>query len=158
MTKSMPKRRDKNQHMTEKDIKYGCLSKSLEDFLLLNPGDREKKYGKGKAKYYQRIIQEVDDSFRDVVLAYHRLPPEYSNKINLRLGLDLIRKEIMRQKSAKDQANFSISQASQSLGFVLNELAYPDVMTKLFRSDFNKVQDWLVILEHFPVELKKMPN
>ena len=144
--------------MTEKDIKYGCLSKSLESFLELSPNDREKKYGKGKTKYYQRIVLEVNDSFRDVVLAYHRLPSEYSNKIDLRLGLDLIRKEIMRQKSAKDQANFSISQASQALGFVLNELAYPDQMTKLYRNDFGKVQDWLVILEHFPVELKKMPN
>jgi len=144
--------------MTEKDIKYGCLSKSLESFLELSPNDREKKYGKGKAKYYQRIVKEVNDSFRDVVLAYHRLPPDYSKNINLRLGLDLIRKEIMRQKSAKDKANFSISQASQALGFVLNELAYPNQMTKLFRKDFDKVQDWLVILEHFPVELKKMPN
>ena len=144
--------------MTESNIKYGCLSKSLEDFLELGKDDREEKYGKGKAKYYQRIVLEVNDSFRDVVLAYHRLPPEYSNKINLRLGLDLIRKEIMRQKSAKDQVNFSVSQASQALGFVLNELAWPDAMSKLFRRDFTKVQDWLVILENFPVELKKMPN
>ena len=154
MTKTTHRKMGKKPYMTKNDIKYGCLSKSLEDFLMLYPADREKKYGKGKAKYYQRIVLEINDSFRDVVLAYHRLPPEYSKKIDLRLGLDLIRREIMRQKSAKDKANFSISQASQALGFVLNELVFPDQMTKLFRNDFDKVQDWLVILEHFNPDIK----
>ena len=156
MTNQMPKKTAKKVTMTENEVKYGCLSKSLENFLLMYEKERDEKYGKGKAKYYQRIVLEVQDSFRDIVLAYARLPPEYSRKINLRLGLDLIRKEITRQQLAKDKANFSISQASQSLGFVLNELAYPDNITKLFREDFDKVQKWLVVLEQLDPKLQKL--
>lgn len=155
MTKSLPKKRGKKQRMTENEIKYGCLSKSLVDFLKMNEKDREKKYGKGKAKYYQRIVKEVQESFSDISLAYGSLPPEYSRKIDLRLGLDLIRDEIMKQQSAKDKASFSISQASEGLNFVLTGLTYPDQVTKLFYDEFQKVQDWLVILEHFEPELKK---
>lgn len=155
MTSNLPKKTIKKTTMTKNEVKYGCLSKALENFLLLSPNEREKKYGKGKAKYYQRIVNEVQESFRDIVLAYARLPPEYSKKINLRLGLDLIRKEVMKQRSAKDKANFSISQASQALNFVLTGLAYPDQITRLFSNDFDKVQNWLVVLEDLEPELKK---
>lgn len=155
MTKPIPKKTAKKATMTENEIKYGCLSKSLENFLLLSEKERDQKYGKKKYKYYQRIVNEVQDSFRDIVLSYARLPPEYSKKIDLRLGLSLIRTEIMKQQSAKDRANFSISQASQALSFVLNDLAYPDQVTKLIRDEFDKVQNWLVVLNQFDPELKK---
>ena len=141
--------------MTENDIKYGCLSKSLVNFLEMHEDDRKKKYRKGEAKYYQRIVKSVEGSFRDIILAYSRLPSNYSRKINLQTNFNVIRDEIMLQQSAKDRASFSIGQAKQGLEYILTRLNYSEKMTNLFRDDFEKVHSWLVFLNSLEPELRE---
>ena len=140
--------------MTDSDIKYGCLSKSLENFLLMNKEKRDKIYGKGKAKYYQRIVRNVEESFRDAVIAYNYLPPEYSRKINLNTGFGMIQDEIIKQKSNKDKANFAIMQARKALGVINNELQYDESFTIMFENDFIKVQNWLTFLDKIDPDFK----
>lgn len=72
--------------MTKNEENYGSLSPSLRKFLSLNEKKRDEAYGKNKAKYYQRTVNTVQESFRDAVIAYNRLPPEYSRKIDLNVG------------------------------------------------------------------------
>ena len=141
--------------MTKTIEKYGCLSKSLKNFLLLSNDKREKVYGKNKAKLYERIVKNVQESFVDAVLAYNRLPPEHSRKINLNLGFNMVQEVIIKQKSQKDKANFAISQARQALRVINYELTYPEYFTKVFGKDFDKVQDWLVVLDNIDPELKE---
>lgn len=142
--------------MTKTIEKYGSLTKSLENFLELpNDKEREKMYGKNKAKLYERIVKNVQESFVHAVLAYHRLPPEYSRKINLNLGFNMVQKEIIKQKSQKDKANFAISQARQALHVINHELTYPDYFTNVFSKDFDKVQDWLAVLDNIDPKLKE---
>ena len=145
--------------MTKTIEKYGSLSKSLKNFLLLpNDEAREKVYGKNKAKLYERIVKNVQESFVDAVLAYHRLPPEHSRKINLNLGFNMVQEEIMKQKSQKDKANFAISQAREALGVINYELTYPEYFTNVFGKDFEKIQKWLVVLDNIDPELKEKKN
>jgi len=136
--------------------KYGSLTKSLENFLLLSSDKkREKVYGKNKAKLYERIVKNVQESFVDAVLAYNLLPPEYSRKINLNLGFNMVQEEIIKQKSPKDKANFAISQARQALQVINLDLTYPEYFTNVFDKDFEKIQKWLVVLDHIDPELKE---
>lgn len=142
--------------MTKTIEKYGSLSKSLKNFLELpNDEAREKVYGKNKAKLYERIVKNVQESFVDAVLAYNRLPPEHSRKIDLNQGFNMVQEEIMKQKSQKDKANFAISQARQALRVINHELTYPAYFTKVFGKDFDKVQDWLVVLDNIDLKLKE---
>lgn len=155
MTKSVPKKRVKKGQMTKNELKYGSLPKSLKKFLLMRKKEREETYGKGKAKYYQRTIEYIQESLYSITLAYGRLPSEYSRKIDLRLGLNLLRDEIMKKVEPKDKANYSISQASQGLNFVLTSLVYSDKLSRLFSDDFEKVQRWLTVLDQLEPQQKK---
>jgi len=156
MTNGTPKKTGKKATMTKSEEKYGSLTKSLEKFIVMNPGEREKAYGKNKAKLYERVVKNVEESFYDAVLAYNRLPPEYSRKIDLNMGFNMIQTEIIKQKSPKDKANFAITQAREALSVISNDLAYPDNLTKIFNPIFNTVQNWLVVLDDLEPELMKI--
>jgi len=140
--------------MTKYEEHYGSLSPALETFLEMTEKKRNEVYGKNKAKNYQRVVLNVQESFSHAVFAYGRLPPEYSKKIDLNMGFYMIQKEIIKQKSPKDRANFAISQARQALRVITVELGYPDYFIKLFYPDFEKVQNWLVVLDKLEPELK----
>jgi len=138
--------------MTKTEAKYGSLSKTLDKFLDMNAEEREKNYGKNKAKLYERVVKNVQESFNDAVFAYNRLPSQYTQKIDLNMGFNMIQQEIFKQKSPKDRASFAISQARNALMIIETQLSYGEHLVQLFGDDFARVQKWLSLLDsHEPV-------
>ena len=157
MTQSTPN--TKKPSKSQKKRRLGCFSNSEYDFLILNSTQKEEKYGKGKAKYYQRILESVQESFVDIATAYNYLPKQYSKKIDLSMGLDLIRESIL--KSSKENnvpeivAELVLSDAISNLHTINTNLGYPDELTKLFSNSLDNAINWLVYLKKQQPFMKK---
>jgi len=88
--------------MTEKKAKkeerYGCLTKSLEDFLYLSEEQRFEKYKYDVNKYYQRVVKNVNASITDIMIAYTNLPKEQQKKIPLISHVDTLVGYLAKQR------------------------------------------------------------
>lgn len=133
--------------MTEKHEKYGCLSKSLRDFLFLSEEKRKKKYGSGVYKMYERVIDNVDYSFQDCQIAYVHLPDDYRKKIDLITNYESMLREIKQHKITRNLPDIAISSVITELEGIVDRPNLDNKLKKLAEKDFDKVIDWLRFLE-----------
>ena len=131
--------------MTVKREKFGCLSKSLEDFLRMEPDDRFDKYGYDENKYYQRIVNNVNFSFGDVVLAFDKLPKEQKDKIDLYGHIEQLIQHI-KNKEADQTPDQLISTTKAGLSAILlAHIEYDNDLRIFAKPDFEKV---IALLNH----------
>ena len=128
--------------MTEKREKYGCWSQSLEKFLYMEEEERREKYGNDVNKYYERVVKNVNSTISDIMLAYHHLPQEQKEKINLLTHveslLDFVEEEEIKLKPKK-----IISHVKSELKAIIRGYVRDTNITKLAEPDFEKVYSWL---------------
>ena len=130
--------------MTRKEVKYGCLSKSLQKFLsIANEQKRRKVYGnKTAAKYYERIIKSVNGSFHDHLDVLLKLPDKYIEKIDFAGQYDSIITQAVSNKFIKHTPNRFQNETINHLHLIKKDI--PDgPMKKHTIQDINKVLDWL---------------
>jgi len=129
--------------MTEKQERFGCLSKSLEEFLYMKEDERRKKYGYDINKRYERVVKNVNDSFSDIMLAYEHLPDEQKNKIDLFTHIDSLLDFVQSKNLAKTPDKL-ISQTRTGLYALLRGRIDNDPkLSKLARRHFERAIDWL---------------
>jgi len=145
MTEKKPKKK-------KKDAKLGSLSKSLISFLSYdNHTKRKKKYGKKTAKYYERVIDNVNESFKDALtLIRSRLPDEYKEKINFNEQCSDILTEAVKYKWVESVPGVMLIETIEHLENMRNELGSIQIgelkkqrIKNLADDDFKKVIDWL---------------
>jgi len=133
MTVNKPKRPER----------YGCLSKSLEDFLYQNEDERFEKHDYDVNKYYQRIVKNVNNSISDIMLAYTKLPEEQKNKIDLFSHIESLINFAQTEEFDKTPDKI-ISQTKVALyAFLQGQIDIDPDLNKLARSDFEKTIHWL---------------
>ena len=133
--------------MTKKEKKYGCLSRSLTNFLNITPEERREKYGKNVSKYYERIRKEIKASFDDHTFAFANLPDEQAKQIDFRMYYDSMLQIVMRKKWVKEAPLDSIDEAVKYLGLAQGELYGDDHLFKIAGQDFERVSAWLGYLK-----------
>ena len=139
--------------MTENVTKYGCISKSLEKFLLCDSDEiRKKKYRPLKsAKYYERIVEGVKASFEDHFIVMNKLPEKYLKKINFE-------KHYKSVKSRKESKKILKKWNEQPLDKLIREIMdkldlfnvkigkYPELYN-LVEPDYIKFLKWLTFIQ-----------
>jgi len=132
--------------MTEKKAKkeerYGCLTKSLEDFLYLSEEQRFKKYKYDVNKYYQRVVKNVNASITDIMIAYTHLPKEQQKKIHLISHVDTLVGYLAKQRLEGTPKKIITSTKKQLIAIIESHIR-PKPLQKLAEPDFNKIIDWL---------------
>jgi len=139
--------------MTENITKYGCISKSLEKFLLYdNDKIRKKRYGPLKsAKYYERIVNGVKASFEDHFIVMNNLPEEYLKKINFEEYYKSVKSRKVSKKIFKKWSEQPPNKLLQEIIEIfylvyINLEKYPEIKT-LAEPDFNNVNKWLHLMQ-----------
>ena len=136
--------------MTKSEVKFGCLSKTLTDFLYMTDEKRKKKYGNNQAKYYERIVKSVIKSFQDHRIAFHKLPQRYIDKIDFRLDYDNMLTDLTEKKLIEEAPHEVLEEAISDLG-IIRRMVYSERFEKLAGPDFDRVIEWL---SFFKSELK----
>ncbi len=132
--------------MTEKREKFGCLSKSLVDFLYIkNDEKRKEKYGYDVNKRYERIIKNIDWAFSDIILAFEHLPDSQKEKIDLFSNVENLLNFIEEKQLAKTPDQL-LSVTKSNLYAILKAKMYDRHLEELAEADFNKVIKWLQYL------------
>jgi len=129
--------------MTEKGENFGCLSKSLKDFLYMDEDKRKKKYGNDIYKYYQRAIKNVEYSFSDIMLAYEHLPDEQKSKINLFVHIESLLSFIQEKNLAKTPDELISTTRTGLYALLKGRIANDEKIKELASSDFEKAIKWL---------------
>ena len=140
--------------MTESEGKFGCLSKSLDYFLSLNETKRRKKYGNNQAKYYERIVKSIDESFKDHNNAIIRLPPEYAKKIHFISNYNNMLSLARMKKWIEEPPNQTIIATRDYLMQVSKYLDYYSIR-QLAQDDFDNTNKWLNFMLDFDETVKK---
>ncbi len=131
--------------MTEKSPKYGCLSKSLDRFLKVKESERKKKYGKNTAKYFERIIKEINGSFNDHISVVTRLPEEYRKHIDFLNYCDGIITMTVQEKWYTETPERVLKETLQHLHHMKDKIESGQ-LNQLAGKDFQRVIDWLEYL------------
>lgn len=131
--------------MTEKEEKYGCLSKSLKSFLDMKEEKRRKKYGNDVNKYYERVVKNVNATVSDIMLAYNKLPQEQKDKINLLVHVQSLL-DFVDEKQIKSEPIKFITTVKQGLYAIIRSHIHESGIAELAEPDFNKVSSWLEYL------------
>ena len=131
--------------MTKKSPKYGCLSKSLDRFLRMKESKRKKKYGKNAAKYFERIIKEINGSFNDHVAVVTRLPEEYRKQIDFLNYSDNIITMTIQEKWYTETPERVLKETLQHL-YQMRAKIESGQLNQLVGKDFQRVIDWLEYL------------
>lgn len=131
--------------MTQKREKFGCLSKSLEDFLYMTEDERFEKHRYDVNKYYQRIVKNVEHAISDLTFAYEKLPDEQKKKIDLLSELDIFTDYVSKQQLQGTPEKIILTTRKQlyaiSQSYVLNK-----PIQKLAEEHFDKIDYWLDFL------------
>ena len=132
--------------MTEKSLKYGCLSKSLDRFLKVKESEREKEYGKNTVtKYFERIIKEINGSFNDHIAVVTRLPEEYRKQIDFLNYCDGIITMTIQEKWYTETPERVLKETLQHL-YQMKVKIESGQLNQLAGKDFQRVIDWLEYL------------
>lgn len=131
--------------MTEKSPKYGCLSKSLDRFLRMKELKRKEKYGKNAAKYFERIIKEINGSFKDHIAVVTRLPKEYRKQIDFINYCDGIITMTVQEKWYTETPELVLKETLQHL-YQMKAKIESGQLNQLAGKDFQRVIDWLEYL------------
>ena len=130
--------------MTKKQIKVGCLSKTLDKFLSMeNDQKRRKKYGnKTTSKYYERIVKSVNGSFNDHLKVIIKLPDEHKKRIDFAGQYDKIITQAVSKKFIDQVPVRFQKETIDRLHLVQKDV--PDGPMKIHAlNDINKAIDWL---------------
>ena len=131
--------------MTQKEAKYGCLSKTLYEFLSLHHHEKRKeKYGNRTAKYYGRVVKSVNESFKDHIKALFELPDEYRKKIDFVSNYDNMIYSAIKEQWITEPPNKLLKETMSHLDGVQGLFAYR--YKQLAKEDFQRVLLWLEIL------------
>ena len=133
--------------MTKNEPKYGCLSKSLVKFLSIRDHEKRKKlYGSKTAKYYERVVKSVNESFDDQLKAFTNLPDEYRKKIDFTQHYDNFIYTAITKKWLDKSPNTMLKELRDHLIHFQMELARTPY-DRLAKDDFKKVEEWLYVLD-----------
>jgi len=130
--------------MTETQVKYGCLSQSLEKFLSMkNDQKRRKKYGnKTTAKYYERIVKSVNGSFEDHLHVITKLPDEHKKKIDFATQYNRIATEAVTKNFIEQTPDRFLEETIQHLLLIHKDIPEGPLQKHILQ-DIDKVSDWL---------------
>ena len=140
--------------MTEKEEKYGCLSKSLRSFLNMKEEKRREKYGNDVNKYYERVVKNVNATVSDIMLAYNKLPQEQKDKINLLVHVQSLLDFVDEEQIKSEPIKF-ITTVKQGLYAIIRGHVWDSTIEELAKPDFEKVSSWLEYLT--PKDSSKKP-
>lgn len=129
----------------KKQERYGCLSKSLEDFLYLSDEKRFEKYGYDVNKYYQRTVRNVNNAVSDLTFAYEKLPKEQREKIDLISHADILA-DFIAKKRLKGNPKKIILSTKKQLYAIIQSYITNKPLEKLAKDDFDRVIKWLEYL------------
>jgi len=137
--------------MTKNKRKLGCLTNGMIQFLYMSEKERKKKYGYDVNAYYKRIVESVDRSFQDVMIAFVRLPEKQRTKIDLITNYESILRQVRRRKLSADIPDTAIKSTILELENALDFIAKNDRnLGKMVEPDFDKVARWLRYVEKKP--------
>jgi len=137
--------------MTEKELQHGCLSKSLVSFLQMSDDEKKAKYGRNVAKYYERILKSINNSFTDHKLALSLLPLEYRAKISFMPNYVEMLSYHIENEWLKDAPEQIISTTIQNLTALRNQFK-DSPLEQLAVKDFDKIIGWLEYLKSAKTE------
>jgi len=140
--------------MTESEGKFGCLSKSLDNFLSLSEEKRREKYGNNQAKYYERIVKSINESFDDHDRAILKLPKDYLNKIHFLSSYNAMLTLLRTKKWLAEPQDQTIIDARDYLHEVSHFLDYYSI-EQLAKEDFDNTLKWLNYMLNFDETVKK---
>jgi len=130
--------------MTEKRERFGCISKSLEDFLDMTEDERFEKHKYDVNKYYQRVIKNVNRAVWDLTFAYEKLPTEQRKKIDLLNHADDLVGYLTKTKLQGNPKKIIRSTKKQLLSIIENYVrSSPRSIRELMEQDFDRVYKWL---------------
>ena len=132
--------------MTETQATHGCLPKSLAAFLLMTDKERKSKYGRNVAKYYERVVKSINDSFVDHKLALSHLPPEYRRKITFMPKYVEMLSFHIENEWLKEAPVQVLNHTIENLK-VLRKQIYDSPLEQLAGENFDKTLDWLEYLK-----------
>ena len=140
--------------MTKTKRRLGCLTNSMIQFLYMSEKERRNRYGYDVNAYYKRIVDSVDRSFQDVMIAFSHLPENQRGKIDLITNYDAILRQIRRRKLSADVPDTAIKSTILELENTLDFIAKRDRnLRKMVEPDFEKVIKWLRYIEKKPKEI-----
>lgn len=132
--------------MTENEIRYGCLSKSLEDFLRMTPKQRREKYGNGVHKYYERVVKSIEGSFKHENLALLKLTDKYRKKLDVELHYDSLLTKIHTKEWLADPHDKLIQRTYDYLSTMQKDMRHT-IFDNLAKESIENVLDWLQIIK-----------
>jgi len=130
---------------SKKSERYGCLSKSLEDFLYLSEEERFEKYHYDVNKYYQRTVRNANHAVSDLTFAYEKLPKEQREKIDLISHADILADFIAKKRLQGNPKKIIQSTKKQLYAIIQSHITYKP-LGKLAKEDFDRVINWLEYL------------
>ncbi|OLE40887.1 MAG: hypothetical protein AUF74_00075 [Thaumarchaeota archaeon 13_1_20CM_2_38_5] len=135
----------KKQKKPKKEARAGCFTESMMRFLNIPMEKRKEVYGKNTAKYYERVVKSIKESFGDHRLALGRLPPEYLKKIDFMPSYDYMLGEIIKLKLEKEDPRDVLNSARKYLRGIQSHIYYKQVQDVAGPS-FSSVLYWLDLL------------
>ena len=131
--------------MTKKEVRFGFISKTQEDFLYMTEDQRFKKYGYGVNKYYQRIVYDTKRAISDLIFAYENLPDLQKEKIDLVTDLDLLTDYVSKKELEGTPEKIILTTKKQLYAIFQSYILFKPIQ-KLAKEDFDKVANWLEYL------------
>ena len=138
-----------SKHLTQKGAKQGCIPTKLDIFLSLkNDKERRKKYGNDTTvQYYGRIVKQINASFSDHLKAIEKLPDEYLKKIKFEKYYEgIVSKETFKLWTELPPDR-SLQKIITDINLISKNLEKYSQIKKLAKPDFDKVKDWLYLME-----------
>jgi hypothetical protein len=135
--------------MTKNKERFGCLTKTMTDFLRMSEQERRKKYGYGVNKMYERITKNVMASFTDAQVAFRYLPPKQRDKMDLITSYNSLINYVKKHELAKNLPDIELGNAKTAIKSIIEgRLGKDGNLQKLARPDFEKILYWLYYLEN----------
>ena len=138
-----------SKYLTQKVAKPGCIPQKLDIFLSLkNDKERRKKYGNDTTvQYYGRIVKQINASFQDHKKAIDKLPDEYLKKIKFEKYYESITSiEVFRKWTDQPPDKF-LEEVTSNVNIFYHNLENHPRIKKLAKEDFEKVLDWLYVMQ-----------
>jgi len=137
--------------MTQNKRRLGCLTNNMVQFLYMKEKERRKKHGNDVNVYYKRIVESVNQSFQDVMIAFAHLPENQKTKIDLITSYEGILRQIRRKKLSTELPDTTIKSATVALDSALDFIGSKDRhLENMVEPDFQKVIKWLRYIEKKP--------
>lgn len=135
--------------MTKNKERFGCLTKTMTDFLRMSEQERRKKYGYDVNKMYERITKNVMASFTDAQVAFRHLPPKQRDKMDLITSYNGLINYVKKNKLTENLPDIELGNAKTAIKSIMEgKLKKDENLQKLARPDFEKILQWLYYMEN----------